>query len=214
MKERSYETELMDDPDLPEHVLDLVLRDLTFTHRLLGNIAALVGMIGRSQSPVQRVLDIGCGGGHLMAEIRKHTGADVIGVDLRPPRVHVPGVHIVQADAVRDTLPSADVAVAVCMVHHLTDDAFSQMVHNVGRSCRRFIVLDLVRHQVPWWLFRIFVAPLLHPINRHDGLVSIRRAFTPQEMHELLRNTLSGTSATFDVRVAPLYARQIADIRY
>ena len=214
MKVRSHDPEIMDDPDLPEHVLQRVLHDLTFTHRVLGNIHALVRTMMRSRGPVGRVLDIGCGGGHILAEVRRQTGAEVIGVDLRPPRLPVTGVPIVQADAVHDTLPSADVAIAVCMVHHLTDEAFINMVRNVGRSCRRFIVLDLVRHQLPWWLFRIFIGPLIHPINRHDGLVSIRRAFTPDEMRTLLRDALDGTGATFDVRVAPLYARQIADIRY
>jgi SAM-dependent methyltransferase len=214
MKHRSHDAELMEDPGLPEHILDRVFRDLTFTHHLLGNTGALVRAIRRSDRPVERVLDIGCGAGHIMAEIRKETGADVIGVDLRPPRVPLPGMQILQADAIHDSLPSADVAVAVCMVHHLADDAFGAMVRNVGRSCRRFIVLDLVRHQQPWWLFRIFVGPMVNPINRHDGLVSIRRSFTPEEMRTLLRQALAGTSASFDVRVAPLYARQIADIRY
>jgi len=48
------------------------------------------------------------------------------------------------------------------------------LIRNVGRSCRRFILLDLVRHRLPLALFRLFVAPLASPIVAIDGRISIR----------------------------------------
>ena len=38
---RSFDPEIIDDPSLPEEILTRVYRDLTRTHRFLGNIRAL-----------------------------------------------------------------------------------------------------------------------------------------------------------------------------
>ncbi len=207
---RSDGPELMEDPSLPAEVLKVILRDLTRTHQWLGNHRALVNAIERDVEPVRRVIDLGCGNGDLLDRIRTRTGAEVLGVDLRPPEST--RVHIVEADAVRDPLPPADVAVAVCLVHHLTESEFVALIRNVGRSCRRFLILDLVRHRLPLWLFRTFVGPWIHPVNLADGQLSIRRSFTPEEMLALVRDAARGARILH--RVAPLYTRQIVDIRY
>jgi hypothetical protein len=78
---------------------------------------------------------------------------------------------------VRDALPAADVAVSVCMVHHLRDEELVQMIRNVGRTCRRFVILDLVRHRVPLALFSVFGPLCLPRVNVLDGRQSIRRAY-------------------------------------
>ena len=39
-------------------------------------------------------------------------------------------------DAVREALPQAGVGVGVCMVHHLGDEEFVELIKNVGRTCR------------------------------------------------------------------------------
>ncbi|MFN0168086.1 MAG: methyltransferase domain-containing protein [Bryobacteraceae bacterium] len=203
--------EIMEDPSLPGEVMKVVLRDLTRTHRWLGNHRALVKAIARDAEPVRRVLDLGCGNGDLLVRIRTRTGAEVLGVELHPPEAT--SVRIVEADAVRDPLPQADIAVAVCLVHHLTENEFVELIQNVGRSCRRFIILDLVRHGLPLWLFRTFVGPWIHPVNMADGQLSIRRSFTPDEMFALVKDA-AGVGARIRHQVAPLYTRQIVDIRY
>src|SRR6266550_1623057 len=112
MLDRCYTTEIIDSPDLPGEVMRDVYRDLTRTHRWLGNTASMIAALKRDPLPVRRVLDIGCGDGALLLEIRRRLRAEVIGVDLRAPS-HPAAVPIVQADAVRAPLPESDVAVAV-----------------------------------------------------------------------------------------------------
>jgi hypothetical protein len=121
---------------------------------------------------------------------------------------------IIQANAARDPLPPADVANATHLAHHLTDQELIQMIANVGRSCRRFILLDLVRDPLPLNLFRIFIAPFLSPIAASDGQTSVRRAYTPAELTATVTNALSGTKATFHHSVAPFSIRQVVDISY
>ena len=111
-----------------------------------------------------------------------------------------------------DALPRADVAMSVCLAHHLTDDQFVALIRNVGRSCPRFIILDLVRSPLPLALFRVVAPLVLPPVNVADGALSIRRAFTAAEFRALVSRALNG--APFRHTVAPLNIRQIADITY
>jgi len=211
---RSFDPEIIDNPNLPEETLSLVYRDLTRTHRFLGNIRALVLALRRNANPLRRVLDIGCGRGELLLEIQRKMGVEAIGVDVRVADTLRSGFPIIQADAVRDPLPSCDVALAVCVAHHLADEHLVEMIQNVGRSSKRFVILDLVRHPLPLLLFRCFVAPFVHWINAADGVSSIRRSYTPAELESLVRLALQGSAGTYRHSVGPLYIRQIVDISY
>jgi hypothetical protein len=119
-----------------------------------------------------------------------------------------------RANAVSDPLPEADVAISTLVGHHVLDADLAAMIVNVGRSCRRFVMLDLVRSRIPLIMFRVFVAPFLSPISVADGCTSIRRALTPDELGKLTRDALAGTAATFRQTVTPLRSRQMLDIRY
>jgi SAM-dependent methyltransferase len=210
---RSLDPEVLDQPGLSDECLERAHRDLTRTHRWLGHTGLLLRSLRRHPFPLRRVMDVGCGRGGLLLEIRKHLNVEVIGVDVRAPAGRTP-VPIVRGDAVRHPLPQCDVALAVCLVHHLSEAEFVQLIQNVRRSARRFLVLDLVRHPLPLLLFRGFVAPFVYPVNAVDGIQSIRRSFTGAEMHAIVREALRGTGATFRHRVAPFYTHQLVDISW
>lgn len=214
MLERCYALEIMDDPNLPDETLRAVHRDLTRMHRWLGNTSAIVSALRRDPLPVRRVVDIGCGDGGLLVEIRRKLGTEVVGVELRAPSPNRTTIPIVEADAVRSPLPEADVAIAVCLIHHLSDDDFIELIRNVGRYSRRFLILDLVRHRLPLALFRLAVGPWLHWVNASDGPQSIRRAYSPAELGALVTRALEDGRGVFRHKVAPLYMRQIIDITY
>lgn len=194
---------------MPEEVRERCYRDLARMHRCLGNWQAILDLLRRDAQPVRSVLDIGCGHGALAAEINKRLGVTAIGVDSTPAS-QCNGIAIVRADAVRDPLPAADAAVSVMMAHHLSDEELAALIRNVGRSCRRFIILDLVRASTPILLFRTFVAPFVNPINVADGVRSIQRAYTAAELGRLV----AATGVSFRHHVAPFGIRQIVDIRY
>ena len=207
-----FTPEIMDDPSLSEEDIQRTHRDLTRTHWWLGNTHAILRALTRDPLPVRRVLDVGCGRGDLLAEIRNRFGVDVIGVDLRPPGEEYAPVPILRADAVRDPLPKADIAVCVCLAHHLLESELVALIRNVGRSCRRLVLLDLVRHPLPLVLFHVFVAPFLSRINAVDGRISIRRAYTAAELRALVEAALDGSSAGYSQSVSPVFARQVIDI--
>ncbi|HWR53442.1 MAG TPA: methyltransferase domain-containing protein [Bryobacteraceae bacterium] len=205
--------ELLEDPHLADHVVARAHRDLDRTHRWLGNTTEILRLLRHDPVPVRSVLDIGCGQGALLHHIRRQLGVEVVGFDLRPAPPSAP-VPIHTGNAIVDPLPPADVAVAVCLAHHLSESEFIRLIHNVSRSCRRFIVLDLVRHRLPLVLFRAFVAPFLYRLNVIDGLTSVRRAYTPAEMRRVVDTALQGTGGRVSHTLAPLYIRQVVDISW
>jgi SAM-dependent methyltransferase len=208
--QRSFDSEILDGDGVPPDVVARAHRGLRLTHTLLGNRAAILRALGRDGPPVRRVLDVGCGHGAMLADIRARLDVDVIGADLKPPTDSP--VPIMRADVTRDPLPDADVAISICLLHHLTDEQVVALIRNVGRSCRRFIILDLVRSRIPLTLFRMAAPLVLPPVNVSDGALSIRRAFTPAEFRALVSRALDG--GPFRHTVAPFSIRQVADITY
>ena len=209
---RSSEVEIMDGDGLADDLIERTHRQLNWVNGFIGNTAAILRALRSDPLPVKRVLDIGCGHGGLLLEIRRKLNLEVVGVDLKPPSGAA--VEIVRADATCDPLPPADVAISTLVGHHLSEAELVAMIQNVGRSCRRFVLLDLVRSVTPLVLFRVFLTPFLSHVNAADGMTSIRRAYTSDEMAELTRGALEGTDATFRHSVTPLRSRQVVDIRY
>jgi SAM-dependent methyltransferase len=210
--QRSFQPEILDGKNVPEELIARAYRELTIIHRLLGDTRYLIQALRRDPLPVKRVLDIGCGRGGLLEEVTRALGIEGTGIDISPPGAG--STRILKADAARDPLPQAHVAFSVHVAHHLSSSDLIQMIRNVGRSCRRFILLDLVRGCVPIALFRIFVAPFVSPITAADGQTSIHRAYTPAELTALVAEALVGTNARFHHCVAPFSVRQVVDISY
>jgi 2-polyprenyl-3-methyl-5-hydroxy-6-metoxy-1,4-benzoquinol methylase len=202
----------MDSPDVKGPVLDKFHRDLNFVNKCLGTFPTIERYIRKDDTPVRRILDIGCGGGALLEYLHRRLGVEVIGIDKKPPETS--NVPIIAADAVTERLPEADIAVCSLLAHHLTPEQNIALFRNVSRSSRRFIIQDLIRHPLPMVLFTIFLCPLIGREAAVDGRQSIRRAYTPEEFVEMVRAAIAGTAATFTTDVSPFLSRQIIDIRF
>lgn len=214
MKTRSLDPEIMDQPGQPPSVTSQFHRDLALIHSLMGNWAAIADRL-RASGDVHSAIDIGCGDGALLAYLRANAGiAEIVGVDLKPPACASANVSIVVADAVHEPLPHADAAVALMLLHHLSEDDVIALIRNVGRSVKRFICLDPVRHSLPLVLYTVFLCPFLSRVGALDGRQSIRRSFRQEELGSLVARAVAGTGATVEHWVSPFRARQIVDIRW
>jgi SAM-dependent methyltransferase len=212
--QRANATEILDAADVPEELASRAYRDVARIHRWLGDTACIIRAIRQDPAPARRILDVGCGTGWVLEEVCRRLGVEGLGVDLNPRRSLRVSVPVIQADAVRDPLPCADIAFSMHLGHHLSEGELVSLIQNVGRFCRRFILVDLVRHPLPLALFRAFVAPLVCRIAVEDGIMSVRRSFTAAEFRSLAAVALAGSSGTFRHSVAPLYIRQVVDISY
>jgi SAM-dependent methyltransferase len=214
MKERSLKPEIMDQPHASAEVTRKFHRDLALVHRLMGNWDQILDRL-KTDPELRSVVDIGCGDGEMLKRVRDRLKiGNVIGVDIKPPDCVIPGITVTTADATRDLLPLADTAVCVMMLHHLTDHQVAALIRNVGRSAKRFICLDLVRHPLPLVFFTVFICPLLSRVSAVDGRQSIRRSFTGEELHTVVDHAIAGSGATFEHWISPIYARQMIDIRW
>jgi 2-polyprenyl-3-methyl-5-hydroxy-6-metoxy-1,4-benzoquinol methylase len=202
----------MDSPDVKGPVLEKFHRDLNFVNKCLGTFPTIERFIRNDDKPLRRIIDIGCGGGALLEYLQLRLGVEVVGIDKKPPETAK--VPIIVADAVTERLPEADIAVCSLLAHHLTPEEIIALIRNVSRSCRRFIIQDLIRHPMPMVLFTIFLCPMIGREAAVDGRQSIRRAYTPEEFQEMVRTAIAGTAATFTTDVSPFLSRQIVDIRF
>ena len=149
----------------------------------------------------------------MLGYLRRKLNVAVTGIDTKPGS-GVNNIPIIQANAITDPLPRADVAVSSFVAHHLTPEENIALIRNVSRYCRRFIILDLIRHPMPLWLFTIFICPLIGHEAAVDGRQSVRRAYTPAEFRQIVQTALAGTPATFATDVPAFLSRQVIDIRF
>ena len=202
----------MDSPEVAGAVLDRFHRDLNFVNKCLGTFPTIERFLRADDRPVRRVLDIGCGGGALLEYLRRRMGVEVVGVDQKPPATTA--APVIEADAVTEKLPEADVAVCTLTAHHLTPEQIVALIRNVSRSARRFVIHDLIRHPLPLVLFTVFLCPLIGKEAAADGRLSIRRAYTPEEFAGMARAALAGIDGTFTLHISRFRSRQIVDIRF
>jgi SAM-dependent methyltransferase len=211
---REIGCEILDQDGLPDALVERAYRDLAKIHHWLGDTRHIVHIIRQDVLPIRRIMDVGCGTGVILAEVGRKLGVEVVGADIKSHPKIAAAIPIVMADARHQPLPFADIAFSMHLGHHLSELDLMRLIRNVGRFCRRFILLDLVRHPLPLALFRLFVAPFVCPIDAKDGQTSVRRSYTPAEFRRVTASALAGTGGTFRQSVAPFHLRQVIDISY
>jgi 2-polyprenyl-3-methyl-5-hydroxy-6-metoxy-1,4-benzoquinol methylase len=209
---RAAGAERMDAPEVDPRQLAHALDDLRRVNRFLGGTRVVLRHLGpmlrRLASPGRpvRVLDIATGAADIPLEItawarRRGIAVRVTATDAHPVTVeaarartaHDPDVVVETADAL--ALPYADGAfdIALCStaLHHFDH---AREVETVLREMRRvaahgLIVNDLRRGHLALAGARLLAATVWrrHTLTRHDGPLSVRRAFTPRELAEHAR---------------------------
>jgi SAM-dependent methyltransferase len=191
LRRRATEPELLDQGVSDDEAVRS-LADLRWVNRWLGGRRALL----RAVRPVlrglprPRLLDVGCGSADLLASLVGSLAACplAVGVDLKPLHLQQApaGVQRVVAD-VRN-LPFAaesfDVVMASLFLHHFDGPQVADVLRALYALCRRALVVnDLRRARVPYaFAAAVFPRVFRSQVSVTDGLLSIRRAFTPAEL--------------------------------
>lgn len=196
--------EWMDEPCSYEQFRDTLLGIREVNRVLLGHrpTSAFVDRAAKRLPPGQplRVLDVGFGGGDTLHNIavwaeRRRLPVRLMGVDMNPfaavvaaefdrtrPRETQIGWHTADVFSLgRDV--EADVIVSSLMAHHLADHELVRFVRWMEERAQvGWFVNDLLRSARSYKLYRPLTWALRsHPFVKHDGLVSIRRAFCPDD---------------------------------
>lgn len=201
---RSKTPELMDDPSIEVWELEETLDDLARVNAFLGGysptLEAVQRVVGRRKA--LSVLDVGtgCGDGarRLVEWGRKRgvavevTGIDVSAATVRHARRRSSGYEEVKFE-LRDLFAMKgqrryDIVHAALMLHHLDDGEAVAGLQKMYRLSRLAVVVnDLHRHRVSYLGSRL-ILPVLssNRLIRHDGPLSVLRAFTKGELRELV----------------------------
>jgi ubiquinone/menaquinone biosynthesis C-methylase UbiE len=85
---------------------------------------------------------------------------------------------------------SFDLVSSCLFAHHLAPPQLSQFVNEALRVCRHAVLInDLVRSPLHLALVYPGLALYRSRLNRHDAPASVRQAYTPEEMNQILRQT-------------------------
>jgi ubiquinone/menaquinone biosynthesis C-methylase UbiE len=157
---------------------------------------AIVTLLGRAPAAGSlTVIDVGGGRGDLAARLvrRGHRSRRlrvvVVDREIGGAGRGSPGIGVVRADAT--ALPfrkgAADVVTASLLLHHLEPEAAVRALGEMRAAARLGVVVnDLSRTRLT--LALVWLATRLvtrHRVARHDGPLSVRRAYAPDELRAL-----------------------------
>lgn len=185
----------------PQEVADN-LAEMHATNRYLGGTRALLRhLLPRLQDQGREVsvLDIGTGNAGIPRDLLREAlklglAVQVLGLDRSAQHLQCavhsanghPAVPLVCADAGRPPfgLRSVDFVISSLFLHHFSPQEVTTLLCEAFELAECGLVMtDLVRGRLPLAAFKL-VQPVFarNYLTRHDGLLSIRRAYTPQEL--------------------------------
>jgi ubiquinone/menaquinone biosynthesis C-methylase UbiE len=198
-------SEILDDPNADAALSLRSLRDIAIANRFFGGrravlheLQTLLKLYPPAGAPVT-LLDIGTGLGDIPAAARhiaQRRGLQLatIGLERAPLLARAAGercTHAIAADAM--SLPFADGSIdfVTCsqVLHHFEDAEAEHLLLECTRVARTAVIIGDLRRS---WLA---VAGLwassfvlgFHPVSRHDGVLSVLRGYTRDELRTLVQ---------------------------
>jgi ubiquinone/menaquinone biosynthesis C-methylase UbiE len=203
--------EYLDDPGVDGSVTIRSLADVARANKLFGGASAALAELRIALQELGApamgrkvvLLDVGTGAGDIPARARAMAAESgipllTVGVDASEPLARAAAREAfptVCADAL--TLPFADksVDVAMCsqLLHHFESARALSLLRELDRVARhRVIVSDLRRSWLAAAGIWLVSFPLrFHPVSRHDGVVSVLRGFTRDELERMVVSAVS-----------------------
>ena len=212
MPSRRRGVEILDDPATDPALRERSIGDVTRSYTLLGGTRAVLAELARllpSLGASATLLDVGTGLADIPRKARELARARglalrTFGLD-EAPSLSVATKSSLDGSVCGDarSLPlatgSVDVVTCSQLLHHFADDEIPAVLRELDRVARGWVVVsDLRRSWLAAWGFWLVSWPLgFHRVTRHDGVVSVVRGFT---VDELARHVLAATGQRADVR--------------
>ena len=201
-KYRTSDEEIMDDFYLKGDELRKTLRDLEKINKWLGgnriSLAGIRKLLNDHSEPV-RILDVGCGNGSMLREVAEfgrinNMKFELLGIDAneysikiaRELAVEYPEISFQSINIFSEAFGTieADIILCTLTLHHFKDEEIEELIKLFLHNSRLGVVInDLERSPIAYHLFRLFCAVFINnEIARKDGLISIRRGFTIEDL--------------------------------
>jgi ubiquinone/menaquinone biosynthesis C-methylase UbiE len=195
--QRRPSLELLDSDAGTEREIAASLRDLQMFNQWFGGVRTTEKLVRRAlaKNPGHSasLLEIAAGAGFVPAQIRERLSPNLdLSITLLDRACsHLNGSHrVVAGDAL--ALPFADSSFDLVssnlFVHHLAPDELRRFAQEALRVCRvAFLVNDVVRNPLHLALTYAGFPLYRSRITRNDAPASVRQAYTPAELSELLQ---------------------------
>ena len=198
--------EILDDPDVDPDVVTRSLADVVRSNSLFGGLSSAIDELKDAFKDVPRkatLLDVGTGLGDIPCrarEVARQNGIDLttVGLDsaLELARASRSVLTLaVCGDALRLPLADHSVDIVMCsqVLHHFAGADALKLLREMNRVARvRVIVSDLRRSWIAAAGLWLASFPLrFHAVSRHDGVVSVMRGFTPEELVDTVREAVA-----------------------
>lgn len=199
LSRRACLSEWMDEPGSYSDFRDC-LRDLARVNQIvLGyrpTLRWLETFSGTTSAPLH-IVDVGSGGGDMLRRIEawaraRNIAVKLTGIDLNPYAARA-AREFTRADSKIDWFTGdafsyqpperIDLVISSLFTHHLPDAEIMRFLRWMDRvAARGWFINDLHRERMPYYLFGALAGLMRwHRFIRHDGLISIRRSFAPQD---------------------------------
>jgi SAM-dependent methyltransferase len=194
-RKRGYE--ILDSPDVDPAIVTRSLADVARANTLFGGARSAIDEMRETFANLPRqatLLDVGTGLADIPCRARKvarKRGIELttIGVDCAQVLVQASRGALdaaVCADALHLPFTDHSVDVVMCsqVLHHFAGNDALTLLREMNRVARvRVIVSDIRRSWVAAAGLWLLSFPLrFHAVSRHDGVVSVMRGFTPEEL--------------------------------
>lgn len=217
-RQRSNRPELMDGEAVSQAEFAACMADLAKVNTITLARRPTLDFVGRALRSVPAgrrvtVLDVGFGAGDMLRAIHRLAvarGCEVrlVGIDLNPrsepvARALTPpatGIEYRTGDALAwPGEERIDLVVSSLVTHHMRDGEILRFLGWMERRAQLgWLVNDLHRHWLPYYGFAVLARAMRwHAFVRHDGPLSIARAFRREDWQALL--DASGLAAQADV---------------
>jgi SAM-dependent methyltransferase len=222
---QSDANELVDGLITDRQLLRHNLHDMALANRWLGAQRSMVGRVGAwlRSLPTNRhvtVLDVATGSGDFpltlhqwsvqqgraVALFASDVNREVLDVAREELREYP--VQLVQHDALHMPFRDRSVDIITCSqaLHHFDRDAVVRLLQEFARVARiGVIVSDLRRSYIAYWGARLMAYGPVSALSRHDGPLSVLRAYTPDEVGVLAQRA----DVAVQVRRAPGFRIEI-----
>ena len=183
----------MDDLSRPEEEFAAAYRELKIINRTLGGVRAIERFLPPAKKGVNLLmLDVAAGACDVSEALIEKLPFRIVTLDLNARGLKLadkswPVVGDALALPFRDG--TFDVVMASLFFHHLSDDNCVQVLSQMWRIAKqRILINDLHRHAVAYFSIRALTALFSKSrMVRHDGPVSVLRAFRSSELLEIAR---------------------------
>ncbi len=210
-----FNAELLDAPISDLDLLAATCRDMAAVNRYLGGNWAILRRVKRwierlPPGHIPTILDIATGGADGPQVLTQWAAAQgrtlrVVASDIEHNIIQVASrtlgeapVALLQHDALAMPFAdrSVDIVTSTLALHHFTDDAAVMLLREMARVARAgVIVSDLRRCWGGYWGACLLSLGPFHELSRHDGPLSVLRAYTRDEAQALLEMAGIGGTA-------------------